>query len=200
MMSALPVAATINHLLARQPTLNNLLKNHAGKTACFDVGGFQLFLNVTGEGLLRNSSQAWADVDQPAVTIRIQPAAIPLILADMQRAFSHVTLEGDADFAKTISEVVTHLHWDVEEDLAPLVGDIAAVRLAQFGRITLQNFKTNGQNFAESVAEYLLEENPVLLRKEKRHDFSAQVMTLRDDAERLAKRIALLEKQHQEQA
>lgn len=91
MMSAMPVAATINHLLARQPTLTNLLKNYAGKTACFDVGGFQLFLHVNGEGLLRNSSQAWADVDQPAVTIRIQPAAIPLILADMQRAFSHVT-------------------------------------------------------------------------------------------------------------
>ena len=200
MMSALPLAATINHLLARQPSLTSLLKTHAGKTACFDVGGFRLFLYVTGEGLLRNSSQTQADETQPAVTIRIQPAAIPLILADMQRAFSHVTLEGDADFAKTISEVVMHVQWDAEEDLAPFVGDIAAVRLTQFARTALQNFKTSGQNFAESVTEYLLEENPVLLRKEKRLDFSSQVMTLRDDTERLTKRIALLEKHNQEQA
>ncbi len=77
MMSALPLAATINHLLARQPSLTSLLKTHAGKTACFDVGGFRLFLYVTGEGLLRNSSQAQADEAQPAVTIRIQPADRP---------------------------------------------------------------------------------------------------------------------------
>jgi ubiquinone biosynthesis protein UbiJ len=50
------------------------------------------------------------------------------------------------------------------------------------------------------VAEYLLEEQPVLLRRQKRLEFSAQVMTIRDDTERLAKRIALLEKQYQEQA
>ena len=118
----------------------------------------------------------------------------------MKQAFSHVTIEGDADFAKTISEVAMHLHWDAEEDLAPLIGDIAAVRLVQFARASLHNVKTSSQSFVDSVAEYLLEEQPVLLRRQKRLEFSAQVMTVRDDTERLAKRIALLEKQNQEQA
>jgi ubiquinone biosynthesis protein UbiJ len=200
MMSVLPVAATMNHLLSRQSALMHLLKTHAGKTVCFDVGGLQLYLSVTGIGLLQQIDVTQQDDHHPAVTIRIQPSALPLILADMQRAFSHVTLEGDADFAKTISEVAMQLRWDAEEDLAPFVGDIAAVRLAQFARSTLQNIKASGQSFTESVTEYLLEEQPVLLRRQKRLEFSAQVMTLRDDVERLTKRIALLEKHQQEQA
>lgn len=199
MMSVLPIAATINHLLSRQASLTSLLKTHAGKTACFDVDIVQLYLGVTGEGLLRQVEAIQVD-DKPAVTIRINPTELPAILADMKQAFSHVTIEGDADFAKTISEVVMHLRWDAEEDLAPVIGDIAAVRLVQFARASLQNIKASSQSFADSVAEYLLEEQPVLLRRQKRLEFSAQVMTVRDDTERLAKRIALLEKQYQEQA
>ena len=199
MMSVLPIAATVNHLLSRQASLTSLLKTHAGKTACFDVGIVQLYLCVTGEGLLRQVEQSVAD-NKPAVSIRINPTELPVILADMKQAFSHVTIEGDADFAKTISEVVMHLQWDAEEDLAPLIGDIAAVRLVQFVRASLHNAKVSSQSFIDSVAEYLLEEQPVLLRRQKRLEFSAQVMTVRDDTERLAKRIALLEKQYQEQA
>lgn len=200
MMSALPIAATINHLLSRQPSLTNLLKTHAGKTACFDVGIVQVCLLVTGEGLLRYVEQTQAEDIKPAVTIRIKPTELPAILADMKQAFSHVTIEGDADFAKTISELAMQLHWDAEEDLAPLVGDIAAVRLVQFARATFNNVKASTQSLVESAAEYLLEEQPVLLRRQKRVDFSAQVMTVRDDTERLAKRIALLEKSQQERA
>jgi ubiquinone biosynthesis protein UbiJ len=199
MMSVLPIAATVNHLLSRQASLTSLLKTHAGKTACFDVGIVQLYLCVTGEGLLRQVEQSVAD-NKPAVSIRINPTELPAILVDMKQAFSHVKIEGDADFAKTISEVVMHLQWDAEEDLAPLIGDIAAVRLVQFARASLHNAKVSSQSFIDSVAEYLLEEQPVLLRRQKRLEFSAQVMTVRDDTERLAKRIALLEKQYQEQA
>jgi len=187
-------------LLSRQASLTSLLKTHAGKTACFDVGIVQLCLCVTGEGLLRQVEQTQIADNKPAVTIRIQPTELPAILADMKQAFSHVTIEGDADFAKTISEVAMQLQWDVEEDLAPLVGDIAAVRLVQFARASLHNLKVSSQSLADSVAEYLLEEQPVLLRRQTRLEFFAQVMTVRDDTERLAKRIALLEKQNQEQA
>jgi ubiquinone biosynthesis protein UbiJ len=200
MMSVLPIAATINHLLSRQATLTSLLKTHAGKTACFDVGIVQLYLCVTGEGLLRQVEQIQVADNKPSVTIRINPTELPAILADMKQAFSHVTIEGDADFAKTISEVAMHLQWDAEEDLAPFIGDIAAVRLVQFAKSSLHNVKASSQSFVDSVAEYLLEEQPVLLRRQKRIEFSAQVMTVRDDTERLAKRIALLEKQYQEQA
>ena len=44
------------------------------------------------------------------------------------------------------------------------------------------------------MAEYLLEENPTLLYRQAGEKFASDVVIIRDDVERLAKRIASLEK------
>lgn len=208
-----PVTATLNHLLSRQPALAAKLGAHAGKVAAIDAGLLQIALHVGADGLLQDARVADSEADGVAsanaadagsgarisdaanVAIRINPADLPQILADMGRAFAYVTISGDAEFAKTISDVANGLHWEVEEDLAPLVGDIAAVRIAQAGREAVEVVKTGGRKLAENVAEYLLEENPTLLYRSAGDAFAADVAVLRDDVERLAKRIALLDKQ-----
>ena len=188
MIATVPLVATINHLLQRQPQLCVALAAHGGKTARIDTGLFQLNLRVAADGMLE------AAVDENInVTIRIKAAELPRMLADMSRAFSYVTIEGDADFAKAISQLAMSLHWEAEEDLAPLVGDMAAVRLVQASRVALSQLKSNAKNLGENVAEYLLEENPLLLRRHVAADFASEVARLRDDTERLTKRIALLE-------
>ncbi len=208
-----PVVATLNHLLSRQPALAAKLAAHAGKVAAIDAGLLQLALRVGADGLLQdaavadgeaaiaasanaaNGANAINGINVTNVTIRINPADLPQILADMSRAFAYVNISGDAEFAKSISDVANGLHWEVEEDLAPLVGDIAAVRIAQAGREAVAVVKTGGRKLAENVAEYLLEENPTLLYRSAGEAFAADVAVLRDDVERLAKRIALLDKQ-----
>ena len=52
--------------------------------------------------------------------------------------------------------------------------------------------KATQQKIVENVAEYFLEENPVLVRPQAVADFSSDVTRLRDDVERLAKRIEKL--------
>lgn len=183
------VAAAINHLLSRQPVLQAALAVHAGKTACIATGFFDLRLRVAADGLL----EAGHD-ENASVTIRIKPADLPQILANRERAFSYVKIEGDADFANTISQIANNLRWEAEEDLAPLVGDIAAARIVQTVQASLANMQSTGKKLAENMAEYLLEENPMLLHKQVAEDFATGVATLRDDAERLAKRIQLLER------
>ena len=183
-----PIAAAINHLLSRQPQLREILLPHAGKSARIAVGTLQLELAVANEGLLQAATQA-----EPHVTIRIKPADLPQMLSNMDRAFSYVSLSGDAELAKAISEVAQGLHWEAEEDLAPFVGDIAAVRITQAARATVQGVRSGGRKFVEQMAEYLLEENPTLLYRKAGEDFAAQVAALRDDVERLGKRIGLLE-------
>lgn len=183
-----PVAAALNHLLSRQPQLCKTLLAHSGKSACIALGNVELGLMVTTDGLL----QAAVD-DEPSVTIRIKPSDLPQILSNMDRAFSYVSLSGDAEFAKAISEVAQGLHWEAEEDLAPFVGDIAAVRIAQTARATVQGVSAGGRKLIEQIAEYLLEENPTLLYRKAGEDFAAQVAALRDDVERIGKRIGLLE-------
>ena len=183
-----PIAAAINHLLSRQPQLREILLPHAGKSARIAVGTLQLQLAVANDGLLQAATQA-----ESHVTICIKPADLPQILSNMDRAFSYVSLSGDAELAKAISEVAQGLHWEAEEDLAPFVGDIAAVRITQAARATVQGVRSGGRKFVEQMAEYLLEENPTLLYRKAGEDFAAQVAALRDDVERLGKRIGLLE-------
>ncbi len=189
-----PLTAVVNHLLSRQPLLRDRLSAHAGKCARIDAGVLQLDLAVANDGLLEASSA------EPSVTIRIQPADLPRVLADRERAFSYVTISGDADFARMISELANGLRWDAEEDLAPLVGDVAAVRLVRAGREASATVRTGARKLAENMAEYLLEENPTLLYRQAGNGFAAEVAVLRDDVERLAKRITLLEKAAGERA
>lgn len=189
MILATPIAATINHLLARQPAQQAMLAAHAGKTACIATGFVDLRLRVAVDGLLEAGTE-----ENASVTIRVKPADLPQIAANPERAVSYVKIEGDADFANTISQVASKLRWEAEEDLAPLVGDIAAVRIVQTAQASLATMQSTGKKLAENMAEYLLEENPLLLHRQAANDFAAAVATLRDDTERLTKRIQLLER------
>ena len=185
-----PIIAVINHLLVRQPVLCHKLRTHSGGVACLEVGAIQLKLAVAADGLFQ-----LADNTEPNVTIRIKPADLPQVMVNMEKAFSYVSISGDADFARTISELANELHWEPEEDLAPFLGDIAAVRITQSARTTLSQAKSGGRKLLENMAEYLLEENPTLLYRQAGERFASDVAIIRDDVERLAKRIASLEKQ-----
>ncbi len=178
----------MNHLLSRQPALASALAAHAGKSVRIDAG-ISLHMQIAPDGLLQALESPEANV-----TISIAPADLPLVLADPDRAASYAKLSGDAEFARTVSEVVTSLRWDAESDLAPVIGDIAAVRIVQAARAMAAQVKTGGRRLAENIAEYLLEENPLLLYRRAGEDFASDVAVLRDDVERLAKRISLLEK------
>jgi ubiquinone biosynthesis accessory factor UbiJ len=183
-----PVSAAINHLLAREPWAREKLARHAGKVALFDAGFLSLKLKAAADGMVEA-----ANGDEPQnVTIRVKLSDVPLILQHRDRAFSYVQIEGDADFANTISQLSESLRWEAEEDLAKLVGDAAAVRFVGGARSALDVAKATQQKLAENVAEYFLEEKPVLVRPQAVADFSSDVTRLRDDVERLAKRIEKL--------
>ncbi len=181
----------INHLLAQEPWARERLSRHAGKVAVIDAGLIALRIKVSSDGLTE-----MADVEQSAhVTIRIKPADLPLILQNRERAFSYVTIDGDAEFANTISQLSQTLRWEAEEDLSKWIGDIAAQRMVAAAKRGFARAKSAQRSVAENVAEYFLEENPMLMRPEAVTDFGSAVNTLRDDVERLAKRIEKLSKQ-----
>jgi ubiquinone biosynthesis protein UbiJ len=47
-------------------------------------------------------------------------------------------IEGDVQLAADINWLVDHVRWDPEEDLARLIGDVTAHRLASAGRLTAE--------------------------------------------------------------
>lgn len=159
--------------------------SHAGKAACFDLGVLRVCLHVETDGMVAMA----ADDVPPQVTIRIKPADLPRILQDRNQAFSAVTIDGDADFANTISQLSQSMRWDVEEDLSRVVGDIAAVRIVAGAKSLSGTVDATRRKLVESIAEYFLEENPMLMRPQPIRDFAGDVARMRDDVERLAKRV-----------
>lgn len=180
-----PISAAINHLLVREPWARERLTKHSGKVAVFDAGVASIRLKVAADGLV----EAAASDDTPQVTIRVKLADLPLIVQNREHAFSYVQIEGDADFANTISQLGETLRWEAEEDLSKLIGEVAATRVVGGVRTALGAARSAQQKLAENVSEYLLDENPILVRPQTVADFSRDVAKLRDDVERLAKRL-----------
>lgn len=185
-----PVIATINHLLAQEPWARQQLALHAGKLACIDTGTVALRLRVDSAGMLEA-----APADMPAnVTIRVKLSDVPLILQNRERAFSYVKIEGDAEFANAISQLSKGLRWEAEHDLEKVLGPMLATRLVSGAKDAVAFVRTGQQKLAENVAEYFLDEQPMLIRPASLQEYSAGVTRVRDDVERLAKRLARLEK------
>src|SRR5471032_2261475 len=187
--AAAPASAAINHLLAQEPWARKELQRHAGKIAAIDTGAVVLRLRVTADGMLEA-----APPEEPArVTIRVKLSDLPLIAQNRERAFSYVQIEGDAEFANAISNLSKSLRWESEYDLEKVLGPIAAVRMVSGARSVFEAIRNGQQKLAENVAEFLLDEKPVLIRPQTVEAFSADVVRLRDDVERAAKRLAKLE-------
>lgn len=184
-----PAVAAINHLLSQEAWARDALAMHAGKEANIDAGSIALRMRVAADGMV-----ALSESEEPAnVTIRVKLADLPLIAQNRDRAFSYVKIEGDAEFANTISQLGKGLRWEAEHDLERFIGPIAATRIVGGARSVFDAAVSGQKKVAENVAEYFLEEKPLLIRPVMVEDFAAEVSRLRDDVERTAKRIARLE-------
>jgi len=185
-----PAVAAINHLLAQETWARDALILHAGKTALIDAGTLALRLRVTADGMVEQG-----DAEEAAnVTIRLKLADLPLMAQNRDRAFSYVKIEGDAEFANTISKLSKGMRWEAEHDLEPFIGPIAANRLVKTAKDAAAAFATTNRKLAENVAEFLTEEQPVLVKPAEAEAFASGVARLRDDVDRAAKRLAKLEK------
>jgi ubiquinone biosynthesis protein UbiJ len=208
--------AVVNHLLARETWARDRLIPYAGKTARLSLPGMALALGVTAEGLLVTPGAAPANSDArvpgeaaagqaPAgardeaalvfdVTIAVPAAALSAFAGGGQAAvMKHVRIEGDAEFAATIAKLAEHLRWDAEEDLARVIGDAPAYRAASIARGIADQARRTGLNLIQSVSEYLLDENPQLVRRGELDGFAADLARVRDTLARVEKRIERIE-------
>jgi ubiquinone biosynthesis protein UbiJ len=178
-------AAALNHLLAREPWARAALAPFAGRSARLQAAPFSVQLAIAADGNFT------ADAGAPTVTLGVDAAALPRVLLEPKAALRNVRLDGDAEFAQALSNVLQKLRPEPEEELARFVGDAAAVRIVSLLRAALAGAREAGSRLAVQAADYLVAENPMLVSRQEMAAFAADVARLRDDAERLAKRIDL---------
>lgn len=105
-----------------------------------------------------------------------------------------VSIHGDSELAHRFGEILGGLDIDWEEQLSRLVGDVAAHEVGVHARRLGRWASASGQTLSRDLAEYLTEEARLLPTRYECEEFLAGVDQLRDDAERLAARIARLQK------
>lgn len=182
-------ADALNHLLRQNPWATERLRPFAGKTLRLHLPPLRtsLTLDASGECLP-------AAPDSPVdAEIHVPFGAALRMLADPDSAMNLATLQGDMDLATTFGKVLQQMRWDAEEDLSRIVGDIPAHQLTQTGARIRQELSRQALSLAGMLSEYWLEESPLIAKRTHLERFSGEVDALREDVERLEKRLARLE-------
>jgi ubiquinone biosynthesis accessory factor UbiJ len=178
----------LHHLLGQNPGAQEGLSRHAGKTLRIEGGLFSLDIAVTNDGAFMEAALA-----SPDATIKLDPGSLLSLPIAGKAAFKSLQTTGDADLLAEVNHIFQTLQWDVEADLAPLVGNIAAHRLSSGAESLGDWARQSRESIAATLAEYLTEEQPVLANRSQVEHFYHEVDVLRDDAARLEARLIRLE-------
>lgn len=183
------ITFVLNHVLRQQAWAARRLAPHAGSTIEINAPAVApLRLWVAEDGTLAPA----AGDNEVRLRITFAPDALPRLLRRDDRLMESVTIEGAAGMASDVQHVFGNLEWDVEHDLARVLGDIPARRLAEFARAAAAWQREAGGRFARNLAEYWTEEQPLIAHREDIGAFCRDVDRVSEDIDRLARRIERL--------
>jgi ubiquinone biosynthesis protein UbiJ len=135
----------INHVVSREPIAARRLQPLAGRSLVVHLAGWpallpaapDLILGVTPAGLFERLDEAVPGPGGLRIEIDASnPARLALgaLSGKVGGEMPGVSVQGDAAFAGEMHWLMDNLRWDIEDDLAGLVGPLPARQLAQFGR------------------------------------------------------------------
>ena len=184
-----PITAALNHLLAAEPWAREALSPFAGETIELRVPPFPaLRFSVHEDGLL---SEAAGDAP-PSLTIALKPEAPAALLRGKEHFLRAVEVSGNAKLADAVMLLARNLRWDFEDDLARLIGDVAAHRVAGAARSFAAWQADAAQRLGDAFADYMTEESRLLVRRAELDALAGAAARLRDGIERLEQRIRRL--------
>lgn len=176
--------AGLNHLLEGANWARARLAPFADRHAALVMPPLRLAFAIDADGRCFPAP----DDDTPDVTIHL-PADTPFrLLQGLDKVMAGARVEGSAEFATELSFVFRHLHWDAEEDLAKLFGDIPAHRMVAGAERFAAWHKQAATHLAENLAEYLAYENPMIVTTREFTTFRDDVAKLNADLSRLEAR------------
>ena len=181
-----PFAAALNGQLAAESWARERLVPFAGEVLELRAPPLPaLRFEVAADGRLAPAAGEAA----ASLTITAGPGALAAALQGEEQLMRAVQVEGNASFASEVMFLFRHLRWDVEEELSKVVGDVAARRMAGFARDAAAWHADAARRIAGSLVEFAAEEKRILVKRGELNDLAEVQARLRDDLERLEKRI-----------
>ncbi len=184
------VVSALNHVLINEHWARKKLLAFVGQTAQIEVYPLHISIAVTADGLFVSDTNS---IQQPNVVIYLPDNTLfKVISGESGAVFAAARISGSADFAEALAFVFRNIKWDAEADLAGLIGDIPASRTMSTLFSLFERQKSAAINIAQNIKEYLTEESVQLTPQRDLEAFGQAVNILRDDLERLEKRISRL--------
>lgn len=175
----------LNHIIRQNSWAKTELLPFGGKSVCFKIFPATASLTVLEDGGLAISGES----NQADATVIIAPSTALRIMANDESAMTQIKIDGDTELASALSKVLRNISWDFEEDLSKVIGDAPAYQVGEFSRKFANEAKQQTINLAEMLTEYLQEESASIAKKRHVEQFVKDVDTLREDAERIEKRL-----------
>jgi ubiquinone biosynthesis protein UbiJ len=125
----------LNHVLMQEPQAMERLARQEGRVVLVQWRQFTFRLLITPAGLWDLAAPQQA-ADLTLVVTDENPIAIAQAL--MKGEKPAVRIEGDVQLAAELNWLVDHVRWDLEEDLARVLGDAPAHGVAQAAKTMAQ--------------------------------------------------------------
>jgi ubiquinone biosynthesis protein UbiJ len=184
-----PFAAGLNLLLESEAWARERLAPFAGETIELRAPPLPgLRFSVAADGRLAPAAAEAA----PALVISAGPGALAAAVQGEEQLLRAMDVSGNARLASEVMFLFRHLRWDVEGEMAKVLGDVAAHRLAGLARGVAAWHADAARRIAGSLVEYAAEERRLLIRRGELAEHAAAQARLRDGLERLEKRIERL--------
>ncbi len=128
----------LNHVLMQESEAMARLKRQSGRVIRVQWRTFYMVLQATPAGLLDlGGEQAQADL----VLSVTDESPLGLAQATLRGERPTVRIEGDVQLAAEVNWLTEHVRWDMEEDLARLIGDVPAHSLSQATQVLMQGLR-----------------------------------------------------------
>lgn len=136
------VTLLANHVLSAEPAATQRLREHAGRRLQVELTHWpsllpalpMLVFKITPAGLLEWCGEEPAGGAVADLHLRVDAANPALLMARLAAGERpEVEVQGDAQCAADMHWLVENLRWDLESDLARVIGPLPARQLARLG-------------------------------------------------------------------
>ena len=122
------IVLLLNHVLMQEPEATSRLMRQKGHSVQAKWRNIELHLSVTPAGLFDLAEPGV----EPDLLLEVLPQSpLELVQNLLQGKKPDVRIEGDVQLAAEINWLADHVRWDIEEDLARIVGDVPARMITQ---------------------------------------------------------------------
>ncbi|MCD8522462.1 MAG: SCP2 sterol-binding domain-containing protein [Saccharospirillaceae bacterium] len=200
--ACIPFEAAINHVLRYDPAALNSLSRQQGRLLCVRINELNpVLIRIVDSGIVLSLAHSHSTNNnrELGADATLSGSAADFFALARARDKAHalissaIDMDGDSEFALSLTRVAQNLDVDWEALITPLTGGLLAHQLGKGLRGILGWGKTSAPAYRNAVKEYLEDEAQLLTPEPLAAQFADEVDQLRLATDRLEARTLRLE-------